>query len=241
MGAASSGWPYNAAFRQPSLLTNTHNRKNMKSKINATKALSGLVTGLLLFISMASQSHAALVVTTTGTPDAGESTWTFSGSYTVANGGLVSAGNTSGSVVTGWNGVGDYFRSYPLAGSVPSGRLFFNELGNVQLTGSESGSLSIDSIFAYHGGGNLDSWGFASSFDHTYVTGETLTFSGTAVLPVDILAFGGDYHYYPPVSFTVTQSGATLMFNPAAVPEPSRAVLLLGGLVGVMFRRRRRN
>lgn len=214
----------------------------MKTKLNKTNALRGLIAGLLLFISMASQSHAALVVTTTGTPDAGESTWTFSGSYTVATGGLVSANTTSSTIgITQWSGVGDYFRSYPLAGSVPNGLHFFNELGTVQLTGSVSGSLSIDSVVLYHGGGNLDSWGFASSFDHTYVTGETLTFSGTAVLPVDILALGGDYFYSTPSSFSKTQSGATLMFNPAAVPEPSRAVLLLGGLAGVMFRRRRRN
>ncbi len=213
----------------------------MKTKLNTTNALRGLVTGLLLLISMAFHAHAALVVTTVGTPDAGESTWTFSGSYTVATGGLVSAGTTSGSVVTGWNGVGDYFRSYPLAGSVPNGLHFFNELGTVQLTGSVSGSLSIDSVVLAHGGGNLDSWGFASSFDHTYVTGETLTFSGTAVLPVDILALGGDYFSSTPIRFSKTQSGATLMFNPESVPEPSRAVLLLGGLAGVMFRRRRRN
>ncbi|MDZ4405279.1 PEP-CTERM sorting domain-containing protein [Prosthecobacter sp.] len=210
----------------------------MKTKLNTTNALRGLITGLLLFISMAFHAHAALVVTTTGTPDAGESTWIFSGSYTVATGGLVSAGTTSASVVTGWSGVGDYLGSYP-PGSVANGLHYFNELGNVQLTGSVSGVLSIDSIEVYNGGGNLDAWGFASSFDHTYVTGETLTFSGTAVLPVDILSFGGDYLSSPPVSFTVTQNGATLMFNPESVPEPSRALLLLGGLVGVMFRRRR--
>lgn len=211
----------------------------MKSKINATKALSGLVTGLLLFISMASQAHSALVLTAVGIPETGESTWTFSGSYVVTTGGTVNANTTSSTIgITNWAGVGDYFRSYPLPGSVPDGLHAFDPGGTVQLTGSLSGALSIDSVLLVHGGGNLDSWGFASNSSHTYQAGETLTFSGTAVLPVDILALGGDYHFLP-LSFSKTLSGATVNFTAQAVPEPSRSLLLLGGLLGMVIRRRR--
>lgn len=211
----------------------------MKTKLNTTNALRGLVTGLLLFISMASQAHSALVLTAVGIPETGESTWTFSGSYVVTTGGTVNANTTSSTIgITQWGGVGDYFRSYPLPGSVPDGLYAFNPGGTVQLTGSLSGALSIDSVQVWHGGGNLDGWGFASSFDHTYVTGETLTFSGTAVLPIDIRAFGGDT-WQLPNGFSKTLSGATVNFTSQAVPEPSRSLLLLGGLLGMVIRRRR--
>jgi hypothetical protein len=213
----------------------------MKTKMKTRHALCGLITALLLIFSTASPARAALIVTVTGVPDAGASTWNFSGSYIVTTGDTVAAGGLSLLAPTLWDSVGDLFRSYPAPGSVPDGLHAFNLGGTAQLTGSLSGALGIDQIFVAHRGGNLDGWGFASDAGHTYQAGETLTFSGTAVLPVDVLAFGGDY-WLLPNGVTDTQNGATMSITVNATPVPEPGTALFGiACVGIAAFRRRRS
>ena len=211
----------------------------MKTSFKSIHALRGLiVSGSLALFATTPSAHADLFVNAVGIPNAGVSTWTFSGSYTVFTGATLGVDSTSTLVPTQWDGVGDLFRSYPLPGSVPNGYYDFTLGGTAQLVGSLSGVLSIDGMLLAHGGGNLDVWGFGSNSAHTYQTGETLTFSGTAVLPVDILAFGGDV-WTLPKNLIDTQNGATVHLSANAVPEPSSALLLAGSGMLLALRRRR--
>lgn len=211
----------------------------MKTSFKSIHALRGLiVSGSLALFTTTPSAHADLFVNADGVPNSGVSTWTFSGSYTVFTGETLLADSVSTLVPTLWSGVGDLFRSYPLPGSVPNGYYDFTLGGNAQLVGSLSGVLAIDGIFVSHGGGNLDNWGFGSNSVHTYQAGETLTFSGTAVLPIDILAFGGDV-WTLPTHLIDTQNGATVHLSAGAVPEPSSALLLAGSGMLLALRRRR--
>lgn len=193
----------------------------------------------VVFFSNVHEAQADLVVDVQGELGSGQTTWTFSGSYLAEQSATVLAGNNSLAVPTAFNGIGDVVGGF--SGSITK---YFSELGTVQLVGSTSGLVGIDAILFYNGGGNLDSFGFSLANDHTFVQGETLSFSGSSTTDLDFNNLRGDYlNRELPYSITrTTAGGTTLQMNFSAVPEPSSIACLLGlGTVSLIgFRRRRR-
>ena len=183
-----------------------------------------LVIALVTFFATNSVTYADLIVDVVGTPGSGETTWTFSGSYTVNVGATVGGNSTNSGVPTSWINAGNFITNF-------TGDPLFNAGGTTKLTGSSSGMLLIDRVSTLDLGAD-DQFQIASfSLPHTYVTGETLAFSGTSVLAKDLNDFVLGTH-------TSTTSGATLQLT--FVPEPTSFAMFGIALVGMARRRRQR-
>ncbi len=207
-------------------------------------ALITVVTSLIFFASNAN-ALADLIVDVSGVQGSGLTTWTFSGTYDVFTGETVAAQATSTNVVTQWgrsiggdgNSLGDYANATL---DNATRKQFFNPGGTATVTGSGSGVLALDGLLLDHNGGNLDTWGFLSNQSHTYQGGETLTFTGSSTVSVDINQLRGNSNNFSlPYSRSATTNGATLQLNFSAVPEPSTFAMLGLGVVGFGFFRRR--
>lgn len=224
----------------------------MKTKLKTTNALRGLLSGLLLLAAGTFSAHAAVTLSDFGVTAPVLNPSTDTGYTTV---------NTSEARIRGGNTTGQTFVS-PITGLVDKIYLAYNAFGVGQPDGlidftfrldvNNDGSYEINQSFV-----GFSVSGFAASqgttnwmeFDLsaeniTLAAATTHSFRVTNNEPFDVgRGIWEQWHettnvYANGISLG---SGVDLIFGvTTSLPEPSRALLLLGGLMGVVMRRRRK-
>ncbi len=165
-------------------------------------------------MSLANTSLANLVVTITGQPGNGSTTWTFSGSGT--------AWDTYSELVgtpNNWTNVGD-FTDTNLGSAVPTS-------GSASITNeTDNSSAAITQVFFDDDpGGDFDDIGFTVGA-FSFIANDTLSWSGSLTVPVDL-----NHLSESPLPFTSLNSTSSPPGWPnldvviAAIPEPSGVVL----------------
>lgn len=213
-----------------------------------SKCLAAPVLVAVFLVS--SVANAALIVDVTGTPGSGETTWTFSGSYTTTASATEdqitvapSTFSTSSTrLVLGLN----YFQHSSNEASVPLALdTVFNDTSvaltsSAFITGSLSGVHLLNGLYIDADNGLDDD--FAWFAGGAFSAGEIISFTGTGVMFRDITEFGD-----PGLTsgssfvFSSTSEVTPLTVTFSAVPVPA-AVWLFGsgllGLIGVVRRKK---
>lgn len=155
------------------------------------------------------------------TPGEGIGTMSFINTLTLGGGGefLWEINNATGSAGMNWDRVNI---AGSLAITATSGNPYVIQAST--LAGSIAGAMS-----------NFDP---QSLYDWTLITASGgITGFSAADFTFDFGSFSNSH----PGAFSVLMSGNSLVVHYEAVPEPSRALLLMGGLVSIFWRRRRRS
>ncbi|MEO0423270.1 MAG: PEP-CTERM sorting domain-containing protein [Pseudomonadota bacterium] len=197
-------------------------------------ALSGLLGAALLLTSLASQ--AGLVVDITGDAGSGQTVWTFSGSTSAAGSGFFDDGNNLGNNDT-WQDLINYTAAGDLEITSVSGDAELTIAGTTR---------AIDLAYVDNDGSNTDQddfgVGVAGSGDFHFDDGDLVSWSGMLIVDLDInnISLAGN-----PVSITTAEYGdyghlaLTINIGQMAIPEPATMPLVLFGLRGLAYARRR--
>ncbi len=216
------------------------------TKLNRCQLPALYCAGLLI----ASHANAALTVTVTGDADGSNgTTWVFNGTSEVVVGETV--GFTLGAVNIWDHTGGDFSGDFTHDGIYPFGALLANSTSGA-VSGSVSGSFEFDGIFVSDGdqvGEDMFGWVIVHEPTHTFVTGETITYTNyTIKTGFFITTFGEDSSAITSNgdTFTVSSSSEvagdlTLTFSAVPVPEPSSATFLGLGTIGLLARRKRQS
>ena len=152
----------------------------------------------------------------------------------VSNFNFGAGGSATGSATTTGGGSGDLYTSVIIGDSSP-----FNGLYQTFTAGSLL-SFDIDLTPNLDTGLTPDSFGFAildKDLGNILTTDpgfQFVTIDGDSLTSPTVKTFGSSQAPFTILPPTVTTTG------PAAAPEPSRALLLIAGLMGVVVRRRRK-
>lgn len=201
--------------------------------------------GVLGACLAASSANAALLLEISGTPGAGTTTWTFSGSA-VANGSGSFSSNLTFDLSEQWHDVGNYtdldLFSVPDDGGSISG---------VATLSVGATTLGIDSVFVDSDAGGLDDFavGVSGGTDLAFIAGDLVSWTGTLIvagidlnrldaspLPATFNSSNfGDVRGVLDLTLTITEA--------TAVPLPAGAPLALTGMavLGLASRRRARS
>ena len=186
----------------------------------ATATLATLSLG-----SFANPAQAALLVTVIGTPGSGFTTWSFSGTSTASENGAFLTTNIADTDSTKWKEIGDYVITEI------DNQIFTNPLSTAFVT-TPSGGTSIIGVLIDRDcsvpGTNNDDWAIVPFAELPIASGDTISWSGSLTLDVDI-----DNFFLGTVgSAESAPGGLTDTQLTFATPEP---ITLLGASAAIGF------
>ncbi|MEM9387356.1 MAG: hypothetical protein AAGA68_20015 [Pseudomonadota bacterium] len=199
-------------------------------------ALRSLLGSTLLLSSLVSQ--AGLVVDITGDAGSGQTVWTFSGSTTAIGSGFFDDNDGLSNNDT-WQDLINFTNDNDVEVTAVTGDATLTIAGNTR---------SIDLAYIDNDGSDTDRDDFGVGVDGSgnfnFNDGDSVSWSGSLLVDLDInnISLAGT-----PVSISASDYGnaayaalaLTINIGQVAIPEPASIPLVLWGLVGIAYARRR--
>jgi autotransporter-associated beta strand protein len=113
----------------------------------------------------------------------------------------------------------------------------FNIIGALNITANNTNPfvIDVDSLTLTNTAGLVHDFNALNTYDWTLLTATSITGFNTTDFAIDLANFGNSYSG----AFSVLQSGNSIVLHYAnVVPEPSRILLLFGGLTSLLLRRK---
>ncbi|MGK7883195.1 MAG: PEP-CTERM sorting domain-containing protein [Crocosphaera sp.] len=186
------------------------------------------------------EANAAILVDVTGVAGSGTTTWTLSGSTTAQSGGTFRTNSLNGSNGGDTVEIGNPNSGNFIADAGISDTVFSLLSGSATITAG-SNSESLTGIFLDDDGTSADDLGFRVLSSLSYSSGDTISFSGTFTLGVDLNQLIQDNYDIQVGTRFVDGTGTDFVLNISEqVPEPTSLVALLGlGGLGFISRRKK--
>ncbi|HEB91266.1 MAG TPA: hypothetical protein ENI85_16950 [Deltaproteobacteria bacterium] len=190
-----------------------------------------LLAAIVLVLPSASP---ALTLDVTGVIGSGFSTWTFSG--TTRSWAIPASAQADGALALGSNLLIGRLNNFQTT-DFNSGPFGTFDLQNVPLSAGATVAGSTSGVHDLEGFTFQDLPRFAWFANGAFTGNETMTYGGTAIAPFEISLLDGIVNLGDMATVTAHDFVlGDLTMNFTAVPEPSTALFLAGGLIGLIIR-----